>query len=390
MGTSDVVPNAPALTASMKITSSPTARVVAGLLAAAVILGTATAGLFIWQAARPQPPDLATATAAAPRPATAENTLAPAAETPAAEVLPVTIPLNGPISRAEAEISGMAWYGDWLILLPQYPQRFQNQLYAVARQDILAYLDQGAALPPPQAIPFDSAGLEKSIPGFQGFEAIAVVSNATGGDQVFLTIEAESGKVMGYLVQGQIAPDLSSIRLDAQLAEIAPQAALSNMSDESLLLYRDQIFTFYEANGALVNLKPQAHVFDLSLKPQDSFTLTNVEYRITDAAPPDAEGRFWAINYLYPGDAGKLHAGQPSGEVPASHQQFPQVERLLQFQIQDGQITLSATPPVWLLLENEDARNWEALALLEGRGFLIATDKFPLTILAFVPYSFRP
>ena len=34
----------------------------------------------------------------------------------------------------------MAWYGDKLILLPQYPSRYGNQLFALERQDILAYL----------------------------------------------------------------------------------------------------------------------------------------------------------------------------------------------------------------------------------------------------------
>ena len=32
------------------------------------------------------------------------------------------------------------------------------------------------------------------------------------------------------------------------------------------------------------------------------------------------------------------------------------------------------------------ARNWEGIARLEGRGFLLVTDQFPDTILAFVPY----
>ncbi len=34
------------------------------------------------------------------------------------------IPLAEPFSRADAEISGMAWHAGELILLPQYPERF--------------------------------------------------------------------------------------------------------------------------------------------------------------------------------------------------------------------------------------------------------------------------
>jgi hypothetical protein len=31
------------------------------------------------------------------------------------------------------------------------------------------------------------------------------------------------------------------------------------------------------------------------------------------------------------------------------------------------------------------ARNWEAMVRLEGRGFLLMTDRYPTTLLAFVP-----
>lgn len=38
---------------------------------------------------------------------------------------PVTIfELTGPIAVPEAELSGLAWRGETLILLPQYPERF--------------------------------------------------------------------------------------------------------------------------------------------------------------------------------------------------------------------------------------------------------------------------
>jgi hypothetical protein len=31
-------------------------------------------------------------------------------------------------------------------------------------------------------------------------------------------------------------------------------------------------------------------------------------------------------------------------------------------------------------------RNWEGLAQLEGKGLLLATDKYPTTLLAFIPF----
>jgi hypothetical protein len=33
----------------------------------------------------------------------------------------VIIPLSGPIDSKQAELSGLAWIGDTLVLLPQYP-----------------------------------------------------------------------------------------------------------------------------------------------------------------------------------------------------------------------------------------------------------------------------
>ena len=40
----------------------------------------------------------------------------------AVQEIPVTeIVLTGPLTDRDAEISGMAWYGNILILLPQYP-----------------------------------------------------------------------------------------------------------------------------------------------------------------------------------------------------------------------------------------------------------------------------
>ncbi|MCZ7666234.1 MAG: hypothetical protein M5U34_02815 [Chloroflexi bacterium] len=40
----------------------------------------------------------------------------PSAETPITEIA-----LAGALAEAKAELSGMAWYGDTLIFLPQYP-----------------------------------------------------------------------------------------------------------------------------------------------------------------------------------------------------------------------------------------------------------------------------
>lgn len=307
----------------------------------------------------------------------------------AAEHPATTIPLNGRISAANAEISGLAWYGDTLVLLPQYPGRFNDNLYVLSKTDILAFLDGQSDAPlTPQTVPITTAGLE-DIDDFEGFEAIVF-----NGDTVYVTIESSPGSgMMGYLVAGAISPDLSQIALDIpNRVELEPQADLSNYSDEALLLAGDTLVTLYEANGQNVNESPVARRFNTMLGPQRPISFPSIEYRITDATTIDKNGRFWAINYLFPGSLDKL---DPAADAlvtahgaGATHAGSSVVERLVEFQYTDSGITFSDTPPLQLELSDvKDGRNWEGLVRLDDRGFLLATDKFPETILAFVPGS---
>jgi hypothetical protein len=313
------------------------------------------------------------------------------------------IPLSGPIAKAEAEVSGLGWYGDTLIILPQFPKRMSKKangaLFALPKVEIIQALQGQGSLPlSPREIPLDSGGLEGNIPGFEGFEAIDFL-----GDQIFLTIEAhavagmslpgyKAGDMMGYLVSGKIAPDLSEVRLDPDSLVInKPQVNLENKSDEALLIWQSQIFTFYEANGAAVNPAPHATLFSPDLKEVGTLPFPHIEYRITDTATTDSAGRFWAINYFFPDEDYLKAAVDPLalqyGKGP-THAVSDFVERLVKFQITPTGIELSSTPPLQLqLLGDGTARNWEGLAQLDETGFLIATDKYPRTILAFVAAS---
>ncbi len=52
----------------------------------------------------------------------------------------------------------------------------------------------------------------------------------------------------------------------------------------------------------------------------------------------------------------------------------------------DG-ITVSDQPPIQLVLRGDgQSRNWEGIVRLDDRGFIIATDTYPETILAFVSF----
>lgn len=303
-----------------------------------------------------------------------------------------SIPLDGKLASERAEVSGLAWYRDHLIILPQYPDRFSTgddgRVFAIAKKGIHAFLDGNFNGPiTPREITFVAPGLKQGITGFEGYEAIAFK-----GDRVFMTIESKpSDAMLGYLIGGGIAPDLSTIRLNpSTLREIPPQAHLDNMGEEALIVVKDRVVSLYEANGANVNPNPLAHVFDLSLRPLGAIPFPTIEYRITDATSLDDRGRFWVINFLYPGDQAKLKPAVDAwaaeyGAGP-THSRFATVERLVEFRYTETQITNTNRPPIQLeLIDDVRSRNWEGVVRLDQRGFLLITDRYPETILGFVP-----
>lgn len=309
------------------------------------------------------------------------------AEPAARPVLP--IPLAGPLAQRNAELSGVAWYGDVLILLPQYPtftQDGQSAVYALPKSEILEFLHGERAGPlEPQPVTWYDWGVAEALPGFEGYEAIAF-----DGDRVYVTSEVNNGyETAAYLIGGYANPDDSSIWLDASaITYIPPQAALGNRSDESLMIAPDgTLLTLYEVNGAAWNPAPVAHRFDQWLQPLEPVAFPSIEYRITDATEIDAEGRFWAINYFFPGDTELIPAADPLAQEYASRATLPgqaQVERLVEFRFDGAQIVRTERAPLPLQLTLL-SRNWEGIARLEeAGGFLLATDQFPETVLGFV------
>jgi hypothetical protein len=302
----------------------------------------------------------------------------------------VSIALTGPLADRAAEISGLAWYGEYLILMPQY-SNFSSEykgdgfLYALPKSEIVAFLDGKNSAPlSPIAIPLNDASLSEKINNYQGFEAIAF-----SGDRVFLTIEAGEGADMsGYLISGEIAPDLSAVALDIDgMVENPLQDLQDNKSDEAMLIVGDRILTFYEVNGAGLAPVHVSNVFDFDLTFVETISFPTIEYRVTDAASSADGTAFWVINYFFPGDEDLRPASDPLAEKfwqGPTHSQYETVERLVKMNYSANGITLADAPPIMLTLLPDNSRNWEGLVLLDGRGFLMATDKFPETILAFV------
>ena len=54
----------------------------------------------------------------------------------AGEVLPIEIPLKGEAAERNLEMSGLAWYGDNLILMPQYVNKEAPGFYFLKKDQI--------------------------------------------------------------------------------------------------------------------------------------------------------------------------------------------------------------------------------------------------------------
>ena len=214
------------------------------------------------------------------------------------------ITLAGPAADPNAELSGLAWYDENLILLPQYPDRFAGATYGslfyIPKNEIISFIDGDTVRPiTPQGIDLDVADLYESIPDFEGFESIVFV-----GQTVYMTIECFGTPMKGVIISGTISEDLSVVSLDVStLQEIPSGGSVPNASYESITYTGGKLLTFYEANGGNINPAPAAHVFSTNLETEPPVPFPAIEYRVTDATPADREGCFWIINYMYPGDA---------------------------------------------------------------------------------------
>jgi len=307
------------------------------------------------------------------------------------EVAPQPLPLAPPLERPDIEISGLTWYGDTLVVLPQYPSRASGpharQLYGLSRSALRAAVTDSSAAPlDPIPIPLETQNPHAHAADYEGCEAIAF-----DGRRVFLLLEgsAEGRGMVGHLLRGRAAPNLRRIRMGGTDEQRLPQQArLPNMSYESLVIRGDTVITIFEANGARVNASPRAYQFDPVLRKLGGVPFPTLEYRVTDATALAPNGRFWVLNYFYPGDRETLHPAPDSLALRygqgATHRASDVVERLVQYRYTAQGIRRTSRAPIWFELGDGTGRNWEGLVRFRD-GFLVATDRFPRTILAYVP-----
>jgi len=303
------------------------------------------------------------------------------------------IELEGRISEKDSELSGLAWYGDQLILLPQFPNKFVYRnggtLYSIPKEKLQSViLKKSHEKILPNKIALYADGLEKFNSNGSGYEAITFIGNTA-----FISIEyMHNGITEGYLVSGIMSKDKKSLTLNKNtLVKIPLKEHIFNSSCETIVNYKNNIYAIFEANGKNVNPYPVAYKFDTKLNFLNFISFPSIEYRITDATEVNSEGDFWAINYFYPGDKKLLKPTVDSISIKygigKTNALSRTVERLVKLKINKGQIIETNSPPLYLKLDvDKPSRNWEGIAKFNNLGFLIVTDTYPETILAFVKF----
>ncbi|MEA1880896.1 MAG: hypothetical protein U9N31_00615 [Candidatus Marinimicrobia bacterium] len=304
----------------------------------------------------------------------------------AGEVQPIEIPLKGEAAERSLEMSGLAWYGDHLILMPQYVNKEAPGFYFLEKEQINTWLagDRSDALTP-KKIDLILPKYDDRIGGYQGFEAVCF-----SGNNAYLVMESKHDGVMhSFLVSGKMDLKKKTLTIDPEkLVTMTLPVNIKNMGFESILKYKYRLMILFEANGANVYPDATAEFYTTSLKHKASLPFPNIEYRVTDVTEVDGRGRFWALNYFWPGEKKRLLPAEDmilKGFVKGStHEQYEHVERLVEYKIKSKEIVRTDTAPIQLVME-EKSRNWEGLARLDKKGFLMIVDEHPRTILAFVP-----
>ncbi len=309
-------------------------------------------------------------------------------------VEPRFLELGPPLDDREAEISGLSWYEEDLLIVPQFPDRFGTEgelvFFYLPRADLESALASTRPAPlEPRPIVCHAPWLVPIIRGYDGLE-----SGCSVDGRCYMTVEAERDTSMaGFVVSGRFTveagADTFSIELE-RVTSIPLIVNLPNMSQETIIQDGRRVIAINEANGAAVIAGPVAHVFGLDLEDLGTIPFPRVEYRVTDATDLDEAGRFWVLNYFWPADRGTL---RPADDPEVERHGAPPwlgpdtcVERLLELQLLEDRIVRTDRPPVWIRpREDGECRNWEAVARMGDRGFLLVTDKYPATLMAYVP-----
>ena len=295
--------------------------------------------------------------------------------------------LDLPVDPSRAEFSGLDWWGDRLVLLPQYPDVFGDDgsgaLLTIDRERLARAIDGGDTTAiVPDRLPFDDHDIAARFTGWDGYEAIAF-----DGDRVYLSVECRGDAGWeGIVLAGRVVGSPPRIVLDDELRIHLPGASeRPNFSEEALFVHEGLVWSLHELNGRLVNRAPVVTRLGSDLVPRAPWPLAPLEYRVTDATQVDADGRFFVFNQFWPGEAEQVLAdvdALASADRPAGRP----VERIVAMRVIDGRVEIDRDVGVLSLVPRADdvARNWEGLARWGDAGFLVVTDRHPRTLLGYV------
>lgn len=292
----------------------------------------------------------------------------------------IHIEMEGDLAERKLEASGLTWYNDNLIILPQFPHKwddkFDGAIYFISKERIESYLRGEDRTPiEGEKIQFVAKGLDEiGKRRGSGYEAITFLD-----DSIYVTIESINGdKSTSYVVKGKIDFDRKKIVLNSKSKiEVKSQTGIHNMGEETLLTNNGSVFTIHEANGKNVNKFPTVSKLNEKLTEIEKIEFPNIEYRITDATCVDSSGKFFAINYFYPGEFGLLKPNLSEEEKDKA------IEQILEFKILNDKIIRTTKPPIIISKGiSKKGNNWEGIVEFNG-GFIIITDMFPKTVLAY-------
>ncbi|KIM10490.1 MAG: hypothetical protein KU37_09275 [Sulfuricurvum sp. PC08-66] len=264
--------------------------------------------------------------------------------------------LAPPFDRASLEYSGLSWYGDTLVLLPQYPK---GALLAVHRSTLLHALQAQRPLTL-DVLPFDDSEVRKNIEGYEGYEAILF-----DGEDVYALIEARDAQGMaGYLCKGVVRE--GGIMLHASQKLPMPQH-IDNYAFEAMTLTPEGVLVMFESN--IQSEVAKAYMLSKTLQSIKAMAIAPIAYRITDATAM-RDGTFWVSNAYWSGDAGKLRSERQTN-----------MGQLLQLSLKEEGIY--PTGRSILLNEGGVSYNWEGVVHFH-EGFLVITDTYPRTQFVYV------
>jgi hypothetical protein len=318
------------------------------------------------------------------------------------------ISLAPPLDRSKAQISGMTWCGDSLLLLPERPWFEVAQdnpdpegaiatfVYQLSRAQIDHYLsnknpsDKQKEPLIADKIKLEENGVRKRIKYFDGYEAIVC-----SGNKIWLSIETEiAEKTYETNIVGATLSDkgnTKTISIDpSTLYQIDSQSGIDNYSDEALLLDGNNLVSIHEANNTLRDTPSFATRIDISSGIRTKLPFPPISFRITDATKLNRDGYFWGINYAWSGEQKWFTEADTLSEKYAlgeTHKLKNIVERLVQFRLLGDSIERVEQAPIQLQLTQEDGRNWEGIVRYGNKGLLLITDQHPRTLLGFVPFD---